>query len=176
MVGLDLGELGDDGGVVHFHTTETSEGLSGFFVAVLLDQEARGFGEDQHADNEDDSPGELDGDGDTVATGVVTVLGGVVDDGGEEETDCDGELVCADDCTTDPFGRGLRLVERDCCGQETDTQTSEETTGHEEGDGCCDGLQDDSETEDDTLHNHTPSSTEFIGNRGGAKGTEESSS
>jgi hypothetical protein len=39
-----------------------------------------------------------------------TVLGGVVDDGGEEETDCDGELVCADDRTTDPFGLAVQFA------------------------------------------------------------------
>jgi hypothetical protein len=35
----------------------------------------------------------------------------------------DGELIGADDCTTDPFGRGLGLVEGYCRGQETDPQT-----------------------------------------------------
>ena len=175
MVGLDLSEFSDDDGVVHFHTTETSEGLGGVLVAILLDQEARGFGEDQHADNEDDGPGELDGDGDTVAAGVLAVLCRVVDDGGQEETDCDGELIGADDCTTDPFGRGLGLVEGYCRGQETDPQTGEETPGYEERDGCCDGLENDSEHKDDALHNHAPSSTEFISDRGSEEGTEESS-
>lgn len=134
VVCLDLGEFSDDGGVVHVHATETSESLGSLFVAVLLDQETGGFGKNEHADDEDDSPSELDGDGDSVAASVITVLGSVVDDGGEEETDCDGELVGADDCTTDPFGCSLGLVEGDCGGEETDTQTGEETAGDEEGD------------------------------------------
>lgn len=134
VVCLDLGEFSDDGGIVHVHATETSEGLGSLFVAVLLDQETGGFGKNQHADDEDDSPSELDGDRDSVAACVITVLGGVVDDGSEEETDCDGELVGADDCTTDPFGCSLGLVKGDCGGEETDTQTGEETAGDEEGD------------------------------------------
>lgn len=121
MVCLDLGEFSDDGGVVHVHAAETSESLGSLFVAVLLDQETGGFGKDQHANDEDDSPGELDGNGDSVAAGVITVLSSIVDDGGEEETNCDSELVGADDCATNPFGCSLGLVEGDCGGEETDT-------------------------------------------------------
>jgi hypothetical protein len=60
---------------------------------VALDEVARGFGEDEHAADEDDGPGELHGDGDAVGARVVALVGCVVDDGGEEEADSDGELV-----------------------------------------------------------------------------------
>jgi hypothetical protein len=52
------------------------ERLSGLFLLVLLDQETRGFGEEEHSNAENERPGELDGERDTVRATVAAVLGG----------------------------------------------------------------------------------------------------
>lgn len=60
-----------------------------------------------------------DSKGDAVATGLLTVLGEVVDNRGQQETDGDGQLVSANDGTADPAGSSLRLIQRDrLAGQE----------------------------------------------------------
>lgn len=104
QVGLDLAEFRDNGRVSLVETPHAGERRGGLFHLAGADEEARGLGQEDHADEEDEGPGELDGDGDAVGAGVGAVGGGVVDDGGEEEADCDGELVGADDGAADPFG------------------------------------------------------------------------
>lgn len=103
QVGLDLAEFRDNGRVSLVETPHAGERRGGLFHLAGADEEARGLGQEDHADEEDEGPGELDGDGDAVGAGVGAVGGGVVDDGGEEEADCDGELVGADDGAADPF-------------------------------------------------------------------------
>lgn len=71
------------------------------------------LGEEQQTKDQDNGPGKLHGDGDAVAASVLAVVGGVVDDGGEQETDGDGELVRADDGAADPLGSSFSLVEGD---------------------------------------------------------------
>jgi hypothetical protein len=61
-------------------------------------------------DDEDERPGELDGDGDAVRSRVGAVLGGVVDNGSQQETNGNGELVSSDNGSTDPLGGSLGLV------------------------------------------------------------------
>lgn len=85
MIRLDLAQLRDEPRVVRRQTTDFGQGEGGFLVFVLLDQEARGLGEEDQADADDDGPGELDGNGDAVGPGVVAVACAVVDYGGEEE-------------------------------------------------------------------------------------------
>lgn len=93
---------------------DAGEGGGGLFQFAGADEVAGGLGQEDHAAEEDEGPGELDGDGDAVGAGVGAVGGCVVDDGGEEEADCDGELVGADDGAADPFGGCFGLVEGDC--------------------------------------------------------------
>lgn len=64
--------------------------------------------------DEDERPGKLNSNRDTVRASVSAVLGGVVDNGSQEETDGNGELVSTDNGTTNPLGRGLRLVHGNC--------------------------------------------------------------
>jgi hypothetical protein len=61
-------------------------------------------------DDEDERPGKLDGDGDAVRSRVVAILGGVVDNGSQQETNGNGELVGSDNGSTDPLGGSLGLV------------------------------------------------------------------
>ena len=70
---------------------------------------------------------------------VWSVLGRVVENVGEEDTNGNSPLVATDDGTTDPLGRALGLIHRDQSGDQTDTETSKHTTDVEErkGGGCC---------------------------------------
>lgn len=107
VVGLDLRQLGGQGRVVHIDTTKTSERLGCRLMLAPLDQKPRRLGQDEHADNEDDGPGKLDGNGDAVAAGVVAILSRVVDNGGQQKTNSDGQLVAADNGASDPFGGAI---------------------------------------------------------------------
>lgn len=104
QVGLDLAELRDDDRVSLVEASHAGERAGGRFHLAGADEVARRLGQEDHAEEEDEGPGKLDGDGDAVGAGVGAVGGGVVDDGGEEEADCDGQLVGADDGAADPFG------------------------------------------------------------------------
>lgn len=114
VVGLDLGQFLADGRVVGRQAPELAEGFGGALDVAIFDHVPGCIGKDQHAADENDGPGKLDSDGDAVAAGVIPVLGGVVDDGGQEETDGNGELVGTDDGSSDPLGGGFRLVKRNC--------------------------------------------------------------
>lgn len=75
VVSLDLGQLLHDNRVVHIDTSKARQSLGSGLVLVRLDEEAGGLGQDNHADHQDDGPGELDGDGDTVTASVIAVFG-----------------------------------------------------------------------------------------------------
>ena len=90
---LELGMVGREG-------DETGESTGGILVALLLDEPSRGLGEEDHPDGENKCPNELDRDGELPRSVSGFVLGGIVDDGGEEETDRDCPLITADESTT----------------------------------------------------------------------------
>ena len=90
---LELGMVGREG-------DETGESTGGILVALLLDEPSRGLGEEDHPDGENKCPNELDRDGELPRSVSGFVLGGIVDDGGEEETDRDCPLITGDDGTT----------------------------------------------------------------------------
>ena len=81
---------------------------------------------------------------------IWSILGRIVENVGEEETNGNSELVATDDGTTDPFGGALGLIHRDQSGDQTDTETSKHTTDDEERkcSGC--GLESDTDGEDKT--------------------------
>jgi len=79
---------------------ETGESPGSIFVAFLLDEPSRRLGEEDHADSEDEAPNKLETDGDLPRSMGGLVLGAVVDDRGEEETDGDCPLVTGDDGAT----------------------------------------------------------------------------
>ncbi|KAI6750233.1 hypothetical protein HG531_007498 [Fusarium graminearum] len=70
VVGPDLGELSLDSGMIGSETTDSGEGLGCGFMTILLDEESRSLGEDNHSTEKDERVCELNGDGDTVALGV----------------------------------------------------------------------------------------------------------
>lgn len=67
MVCLDLVQLLHDGRVVGSKASEAGKGARGLVMPHAFDEEARGFGEEEHATPEDDGKCELDGDGDSGA-------------------------------------------------------------------------------------------------------------
>lgn len=70
------------------------------------------LGKEDHANEKNQRPSELNGNRNTVAAAIISVVGGIVDDTGEEKTDSNAELVGTDDCTTDPLRSRLGLIER----------------------------------------------------------------
>lgn len=72
------------------------------------------FEEENIPANQDDRPGELNSNGDTVRSRVLTVLGRIVYDGSQEQSNSDSQLVRSDNCSTNPFWRSFTLVHRNC--------------------------------------------------------------
>lgn len=93
MICDDLGELGlyelGAGGLV----AEAFEHVSSFFQLPFHDEVARRFREPEETARENQGPEELEGHRDTVGAGVGSVLGGIVDAGGQEEANGNGKLV-----------------------------------------------------------------------------------
>jgi hypothetical protein len=68
------------------------------------DEVSGGFWEEEESSCEDDGWDELDGDRDAVRAGIQSVLGGIVDAGGNHKTQGDGELITSDNGTTNLAG------------------------------------------------------------------------
>jgi hypothetical protein len=128
MVGHDLTELLNNSWVVDVQSAESGEGLGGTLGVATLDVHARSLGKDEHAEEDNKGPGELNGDGDAVAAGVIAVLGGVVDNCSNEKSDSDRPLVGTNNGSSDPFWCSLGLVKRNQCRNHTDTVASEEAS------------------------------------------------
>ena len=93
------------------------------------------LGKEDHASSKNCSPDELDRNGNSIRRVIRSVLGSVVENTREEETDGDGPLVETDDGTTDPLGRALGLIHWNQSGDQTHAETSEDTTDDEERNG-----------------------------------------
>jgi hypothetical protein len=96
----DLVEFGLELGMVRRKGDESGERMGSVVVALLLDEPSRRLGEEDHTDGENETPNELESDGELPRRMVGPVLGGIVDDTGEEKTDGDRPLVTGDDCAT----------------------------------------------------------------------------
>lgn len=150
MVGSDLGKLFNQSRVVDVESSKFTEGLGCLLRLATLDIHAGGFRQEQHAEEEDDSPCELYGDRDAVRATVVPVFRCIVHDGCKEQADGNGELVGTNNGSSDPLGRGLGLartsvssdrsliagrvaylVQWDHHGDHANTEPSEDTTGEE---------------------------------------------
>jgi hypothetical protein len=93
VVGGDLSQLGLDRGVIDIKTSQFGESASSLLVLALLDVESRSFGKNEQTSEQNECPGELDGDRNAVTSSVLDVLGGIANDRGKQKTDGDGELV-----------------------------------------------------------------------------------
>ena len=167
----DVVQLSLDLGVVSRERRKTRESTSGSLVLALLDEPTGRLREIEHAGREDERPDELDGDRDLPRGVVRAVLGCVVHDGGEQETDSDRPLVAGNDGTTDPLGRTLGLVHGDEGGDETDTGTGKDTADNEGGEVGSTRLESDTEGENQAGEDDAKATTKDISHGSTEKGT-----
>lgn len=156
--------------------TEASNGLDSLLDLTLLDVVTGGLGKEEKAATENQGPGELDSDRDAVGTGVAAALGSVNDNRSQHDTDGDAELVTRNESTTDLARGNLRHVENDNGGDETDTDTSNETTGNdgaESGRVVGNHLDNNTDSVDDASGNDSPLAAHPISEITSDESTEE---
>jgi hypothetical protein len=73
------------------------------FISIREDITCIDLRQKCHATSEHGSPNKLNCDGESIGTGVVTVLSGIVDDSCNKEAYGDSPLVSGHDCSSDPF-------------------------------------------------------------------------
>lgn len=145
-------------------------------MVALLDEPTRRLGKDEEETGEDESESELNTDGDTPCTGVLAVLSTIRSKGSAKKTDSDSPLVTGNNGTTDPARSSLRLVHGNNGGENTDTETSNDTTTDEDTKISGGHLHDDTNAEDEESNLHTPSSTEDIRDGSTGESTDEGTS
>lgn len=100
LVGDDLSKLVLDVLGLGWLTTESLKRSASIFESTLLDVVTWGVGKEEETTGEDDSPGELDTNGNAVRFGTALVLAGVDNAGSEKQTDGNTELVACYESTT----------------------------------------------------------------------------
>jgi hypothetical protein len=141
VVALDLIKLRLDGFMGWVQLAKPGERLQGTIVIALLDQITGGLWQDHHTTSKDGSPDELNGNWNSVRAMIGAVVSGLIDTSSQKKTDGDGKLVGTNNGSSDPFWRRLRLVEWDNGRDETDTESSNSTTGSKERDGGSGSLE-----------------------------------
>lgn len=68
------------------------------------------LGKDEHSNNQDNRPGKLHCNRNTVASSIISIFGCVQHNGCEKETNRNSPLVAANDGTSNPFWCRLGLV------------------------------------------------------------------
>lgn len=107
VVRANLSELGGDGWVVGREPSKVPQSTGGLLPLALLDQITRRLGQNEHATDEDDRPGELHCNRDTVGSGIAAVGRSIVHDSRQEKTDGNCPLICAYYSSSDPLWRRL---------------------------------------------------------------------
>jgi len=125
--------------------------------------ESTHLGKDGHSTSKNCCPNKLDGDRNAIRGVIRSVLGGIVENGGEEEPDSNTPLVETDDGTTDPLGSALGLIHWSHGRDHTNTETGPDTTNDEGRKPNCSGLKGDTDREDETCYNKTPFTANGIG-------------
>jgi hypothetical protein len=175
VVGHQFVQFVLDVGGVHRLATESGESFGRAVELVLLDPVTRRLREQEETNAKNQSPQELDGNGNAVGASVEAVLGSIVDAGGEQDTDGDGELVTGHDGTTESLGRNLRHVEDDDGGDESNTNTGNQTSSHQKTDGGGGDLKDDTDGEHHTSSNDRGTTTDPVCENTAKECTEEGS-
>lgn len=101
FIGHNLGQLDLNVFGLAGLTSEFGEGNGGIFESTLLDEVSRRIWEEEKTAAKNEGPGELDGNGDSVGTGIGSFLSGVDDNGSQHDTDGDAELVTGNESTSD---------------------------------------------------------------------------
>jgi len=107
--------------------------VTGIFGPATLDEVTRGFWEEEETECENDSPNELGSDRNPVLTCINPALGSVHDNGGEEDTDSDAELVSGNQSTSNLSWTNLGHVDDHCHRNMAEAETGDETTSDDEG-------------------------------------------
>jgi len=94
---------------------------------------------------------------------IRSVLGGIVENCGEEEPDSNSPLIGANDGTTNPLGSALGLIHWSYGKDQANTETGPDTTNDEGRKRSCGGLKGDTDREDETCYNKTPFTANGIG-------------
>ena len=111
MVGDNLGEFVLDKVGIGRLTSDDTEGSCGGIDSASFDVPTGRLGEEEQTRCEDQCPEELDTDRDSVRSSIESVLAGVDDTVGKQNTNSDAELVARDDRTSDLSGSNLTEVE-----------------------------------------------------------------
>ena len=102
----DLGNFNLNVLRVFWLTAEPGKSVHSLLNLASLDEVAGRIWEEEQTTAKDDTPGELNADGDAIRAGAIVVFGGIVDAGGQQETDGDTELITGNKSATD-FTRAL---------------------------------------------------------------------
>jgi len=156
--------------------TDAGKRMGGPVELTTLDEVTRRFWESEKTTSQDQSPKNLNGNGNAVRSGSETLLGGVGDARRKQQADGDAELVTGDDGTTDLARRDLGHVQNNNGRDETDTETSDQTADDEQGNGGRGNLETDTEDEDTAASNDGSATTEEIGKITSNDSTEECTS
>jgi hypothetical protein len=162
MVGNDLSQFLLDVLRVLGLAANTWQDSSCLLKLSVDDEVSGGFWEEEESSCEDDGWDELDGDRDAVRAGIQSVLGGIVDAGGNHKTQGDGELITSDNGTTNLAGSDFWHVQDDDGRDETDTETSDDTADGEESNGGGSKLQSNTNRKDTTAKNDGGSTSEPV--------------
>ena len=176
VVGDNLRQFGADELRIAGLVTDTAKSLGGTGQIALLDEVTRRLGQEKETGTKDESPGDLDTDGDAVGAGVGAVLGGVVDAGSQHQTNGDAELVTRNDGATDLAGRNLGHVQDNDGRNETDTKTGNQTADHEQSSSGGSSLKNDTDNEDSAAGDNGSTTTKPIGQVTSDQSAEESTS
>jgi len=173
VVGDDFGQFLLDVLRSFWLTTELGQDVDCLVEVSLLDKVTRRLGEQEETGSKNDSPQHLEGHWDTVGAGIESVLGAIVDARSEQDTDCNAELVSRHEGSTNLFWRNLRHVQDDDSRDESNTKTSNETTGYEEAESRRSCLENNTDNEDEASNDDGGSSTKPISEITGNQGTKE---
>lgn len=173
VVGNNLGQFLFDVIRVLRLTSHTRQDVGGLFELVLAHKVTRRLGKNEQTNGEDQGPEHLQRNGNSVRPGVRAILSTVVDAGSQHQTDGDAELVSRDNGTADLAGRDLRHVENDDGRDETDTETGDQTTDDQQGDGSGGRLENNTDNENTTSSDDGCPTPEPIGQITSDESTEE---
>nr|POF13961.1 hypothetical protein CFP56_02985 [Quercus suber] len=163
VVGLDLGQLVLDVVGIMRLAAHAGQRFHRLVQPLLLDPVPWRFGQDHQAPGQDDRPDELDRDRDPVRAGILLILCGVTDAGGQHDADGDGELIRGHDGSTDLARRHLAHVQDVGRRDEPDAESRHEPAD-DEGRNVHDGdLQHDSDDEHGAARDDGRPASEAIG-------------
>lgn len=111
LIGNDFGNLSLDVLGVGGLAANARQSVDGLLNLTLLDEVSWRIGQEEQANSKDQSPGELNSDGDAVCSRVIEVLGGIDNNRRQHDTNRDAELVAGNKSATN-FARALQEFAR----------------------------------------------------------------